>query len=211
MQSARNRSSVFASLGRSRDRFRATLRDWILILTVSASLFAAPTQRRLAAQELATTEINQEAAIKAAFLYNFGRYIIWPESSYADRRAPFVIGVLGTDRLGASLDEIAANKQIEGRPIAVRRFATMADYKPCHVLFVAAGTPPAQRTEALLAVRRGGVLLVGEEAGFAQQGAMVNFFIEHNKVRFEINAAAAERATLKISSKLLGLAKIVGE
>jgi hypothetical protein len=155
-------------------------------------------------------EVNREYAIKAAYLYNFGRYVEWPPESFGGNDSPFVIGVLGKDPFGAILDEIAATKKVEGRRVIVRRFATMAEYKPCHILFVAASVAPDQKAAALKKAHGSVVLLVGEEAGFARQGGTVNFFIEQNKVRFEINLDAAKREQLRISSKLLSLARIVG-
>jgi hypothetical protein len=86
----------------------------------------------------------------------------------------------------------------------------MGDYSPCHILFIAASTDAKVKNEALAKLQNTGVLLVGEEDGLAQRGAVVNFFIENNKVRFEINVQTAEQQQLKVSSKLLSLARIVG-
>jgi hypothetical protein len=155
-------------------------------------------------------EVNREYAIKAAYLYNFGRYVEWPPQSFSSGDSPFVVGVLGKDPFGPILDEIAVVKKIEGRRIVARRFATMADYKPCQILFVAASAGPEQKAAAVKMAEHSPVLLVGEEPGFAQQGGTVAFFVEQNKVRFEINLEAAKREQLKISSKLLSLAKIIG-
>jgi len=175
---------------------------WCVMLAVAAPLARAQTEEE--------TEANREYAIKAAYLYNFGRYVEWPPEGFESSGAPFVIGVLGKDPFGAVLDEIAGSKRIEGRRIAVRRFATMAEYTPCQILFVAASASPQQKAAALQKAQESAVLLVGEGSGFAKQGAVVNFFVESTRVRFEINTEAARRAQLKISSKLLSLAKIVG-
>jgi hypothetical protein len=175
---------------------------WAIVLA-----FGAPP---VPAQSDEETEASREYAIKAAYLYNFGRYVEWPPDAFESSGAPFVIGVLGKDPFGTILDEIAANKRIEGRRIVARRFATMAEYTPCQILFVAASASPQQKAEAIKMARESAVLLVGEGSGFAKQGAAVNFFIESNRVRFEINTEAARRGQLKISSKLLSLAKIVG-
>jgi hypothetical protein len=166
---------------------------------------------RLPAQaQLPGGEASQEYAIKAAFLYNFGRYVQWPPESFPRDDAPLVIGVLGSDPFGALLDEIAETKKIEGRPIIVRRLAAMTTYKPCHILFVAASASAEDKLAAIKLAQRSPVLLVGEEPGFAEQGGTINFFVDQNKVRFEINTEVAKREQLKISSKLLSLAKIVG-
>jgi len=155
-------------------------------------------------------EIDREYSIKGAFLYNFGRYVRWPATAFADDRAPFVIGVLGTDPFGAVLDEIASSARVVGRAVVAKRFATFADYSPCHILFISASTDVKIKAEALAKLQNKGVLLVSEEAGLVQQGAAVNFYIENNKVRFEINVETARQQQLKVSSKLLSLAKIVG-
>ena len=155
-------------------------------------------------------EIDREYTIKGAFLYNFGRYVQWPATAFVDDHAPFVIGVLGTDPFGTVLDEIANSAKVDGRTVVAKRFATLAEYSPCQILFIAASTDVKIKTEALVKLQNKGVLLVGEEAGLVQQGAVVNFYIENNKVRFEINVETAKQQQLKISSKLLSLAKIVG-
>jgi hypothetical protein len=163
---------------------------------------------RLAAQTAG--EMDREYSIKGAFLYNFGRYVQWPATAFVDDHAPFVIGVLGADPFGTVLDEIATAAKVDGRPVVAKRFATLAEYSPCHILFITASTDAKVKTEVLTKLQNKGVLLVGEEAGLVQQGAVVNFYIENNKVRFEINVGTARQHQLKVSSKLLSLAKIVG-
>jgi hypothetical protein len=164
---------------------------------------------RLCAQD-GSSEINREYAIKAAYLYQFARYVEWPPNAFANETAPLIIGVLGTDPFGGVLDEIARSKRIEGHTIVIRRFASMADYTPCHILFIASSVSPEEKAAAIQKARGSAVLLVGEEPGFADEGGMINFFMDENKIRFEINTENAKQDRLKISSKLLSLAKIVG-
>ncbi len=171
-------------------------------------LLAAAAQPALAREPVA--EVNQEYAIKAAYLFNFGRYVQWPQEAVYGRDAPLVIGVLGKNPFGGLLDQIS-QKKLEGRPIAVLRLSSMAEYKPCHILFVAASATAEDKSKALKLAQYAPILLVGEEAGFAEQGGTINFVVEENKVRFQINPDAAKRSQLKISSKLLGLARIVGQ
>ena len=154
--------------------------------------------------------MNREYAIKAAYLYQFARYVEWPPGAFANENAPLIIGVLGTDPFDGILETIARTKRIEGRPIVVRRIASTADYTPCHILFICSSIGPEERTAVIQKARGSPVLLVGEEPGFAEQGGTINFFMDQNKIRFEINAEAAKQDRLKISSKLLSLAKIVG-
>jgi hypothetical protein len=152
---------------------------------------------------------SREYVIKAAYLYQFGRYVQWPANAFPDEKAPLVIGVLGPDPFGNVLEGIARTKKIENRPIMLRRFATMAEYKPCNILFVTSAVSEEERKAAIKKARKSPVLLVGEAPGFAEEGGTINFFLEGNKIRFEINTEVAKQDQLKISSKLLSLAKIV--
>ncbi len=163
-----------------------------------------------AAAQAPASEAYPEYAVKAAYLLNFARYVQWPPEAFQRSDAPLVISVLGSDPFGPLLDEMG-KKKIDGRPIAVRRLSSMADYKPCHILFVTASAAAEDKSDALKLTQRSPVLLVGDDAGFAERGGTINFVVADNKVHFEINRDAAKRGQLKISSKLLGLAKIVGE
>jgi hypothetical protein len=182
----------------------------LLLSTVAGTLFLCVVPQCLLAQADDNEDINREYAIKAAYLYQFGRYVQWPADSFANAQAPLVIGVLGTDPFGNILEEIARTKRIEGRPIVIRRFATVAEYTACHILFVTASVSPEQKAAAIQKVQGTPTLVVGEEPGFAEHGGTVNFFLEENKIRFEINTEVAKQDQLKISSKLLSLAKIIG-
>jgi hypothetical protein len=154
--------------------------------------------------------INREYAIKAAYLYQFGYYTEWPAEAFTNDQSPFVIGVLGADPFGTALDDIAREKKIAGRPIVIKRFTSLEDYKPCHILYMASSAVPEGKLSAIQKEQKFPVLIVGETPGFAEQGGAINLFVEQNRVRFEINVAVAKREQLKISSKLLSLAKIVG-
>ncbi len=154
--------------------------------------------------------INREYPLKALFLYNFGSYVEWPPDAFSSDRAPFVIGVLGSAPLEGTLEDLAATKTIAGRPILVESFPSVQKIKPCQILFIARTIDARQRRLAVETLRNQHVLIVGESAGFAGQGGSVNFFIESNKIRFEINPETVKQQELKISSKLLSLAKIVG-
>jgi hypothetical protein len=176
--------------------------SWTAMLVIGVSLSVAQTDDEAA--------LNREYPIKAAYLYNFSRYVQWPAEAFPTSDTPLVIGVLGTNPFGDTLDEIARTKKVDGRSIVAKRFASMAAYTPCHVLFVPSSTSPEEQAAAIRKTYGIPVLVVGENPGFAEQGGAVNFFIEENKVRFEINVDVAKRQKLKISSKLLSLAKIVG-
>ncbi|HEV2425792.1 MAG TPA: YfiR family protein [Terriglobia bacterium] len=146
-----------------------------------------------------------EYQVKAAFVYNFARFVDWPEGT---PEQTFVIGILGEDPLGRALEAVVNQKTVNGRPIVVRRIASAAAGRDCRVVFISASEQ--RRVPAILDVLKGSaVLTVGESEGFAKQGGMINFIMEDDRVRFEVNVDAAEQARLKISSRLLRLARIV--
>jgi len=178
----------------------------IAVFLVSAlallAVLAAP------ARTWAAESVAGEYEIKAAVLYNFARFTEWPATAVPDSPDVFVIGVLGTDPFGDILDEVAATRTVGDKRIVVRRFATLDEYTPCHILFVAA-SERARMAAVIEKLRDAPVLLVADTAGFAQAGGTVDLVVEENKVRFEVNPVAAERAGVKISSKLLRLARIV--
>lgn len=153
---------------------------------------------------------SREHLIKAAFLFNFGRYVQWPAEA-SPSTGPLVIGVLGSPPFGRLMEQVSATKTIEGRTIVVRHLASMADYQPCQILFITAGASAADKDSAIQKTQGKPVLLVGEESGLAENGVVMNFFTEDNRIRFEINAEAAKRRQLRISSKLLSLGKLVGQ
>jgi hypothetical protein len=195
-----------------RKRIRAlflTPRALILAIVLSIATFY-PGFSIATAQSDEGGVINREYAIKAAYLYQFGHYIQWPSDAFTDDKSPFVIGILGTDPFGDTLNEIARDKKIGGRQIVIRQFNSLADYKPCHILFIASPTEITDQLRNISKLQNFPVLLVGERHGFAEQGGTINLLIEQNKVRFEVNTEVAKREQLKISSKLLSLAKIAG-
>lgn len=164
---------------------------------------------RATAQTTLDDGVSREYLIKAAFLYNFARYVQWPNEA-TDPKTPFVIGLLQPEPFGPAIEQVRATKSLEGRPIVIARFASMAEYRPCHILFVAAAVSPTEKAAALRETRGKPVLVVGEEPGFATRGGVINFFAEDNRIRFEINVEAAKQQRLQISSKLMTLGKVVG-
>jgi hypothetical protein len=176
---------------------------------LALGLACASARPAFAQQDSSGGVINREYPLKALFLYNFGSYVEWPPDTFSSDQAPFVIGVLGSAPLERTLTGLAATKTIAGRQILVESFASVEEIKPCQILFITRDVDPRQQRLALEKLRNRRVLVVGESAGFAGQGGSVNFFIEANKIRFEINPETVKRQELKISSKLLSLAKIV--
>ena len=155
--------------------------------------------------------LSGEYAVKAAFLYSFGRYIEWPEDTFRNASEPFVIGIVGKDSFDAALNEIAAKKTIQERQIVVRRFATPDQYQqPCHILFVSRSLPKDQQTALIRKTRKTAMFVVGETPGFAENGGGANFYLDGDQVRFEINVATARQSQLRMDAKLLNLGKPVG-
>ena len=156
---------------------------------------------------LKTYAETQEYAIKAAFLYNFGKFVEWPQGSFRDAKSPFVICALGEDPLGGALDTIHG-KNINGREVVIKRIESIEDGEKCHILFVSA-SERGNLSQIFRTVKQLSVLTVGDMKGFAGSGGIINFISADNRIGFEINVSAAEKANLKISSKLLKLGNIV--
>jgi len=151
-----------------------------------------------------------EYQVKAAFLYNFAKFIEWPASSFSDASAPLRICILGQDPFGADLRDIADEKSVNGRKIQVIPLADLRMARACHILFIAS-SEKAQLKQTLESLQGADVLTVGDTKGFVEKGGMINFVLENDRVRFEVNHKAAEQAGLKVSAKLLSIAKSVTE
>jgi hypothetical protein len=149
-----------------------------------------------------------EYQVKAAFLYNFARFVEWPEQSFKTDKDPMRICVIGQDTLDKSLEQTVNGRTVLGRPFVITDISDIRQTADCQMLFV--GSSEQKRLKAILAaIRSPGILTVGEADDFASQGGIVNFKVDAGRVRFEINVDAAARAKLRISSKVLNLAQIV--
>lgn len=168
------------------------------------ALIAACILMRAAA--LPGAESPSEYQVKAAFLLNFTRFVEWPPTAFADATSPFNICILGEDPFGPALDQIVSGEKVNDHPIVVRRLHGGDGIKGCHVLFVAEPDPIAR---TVLAGMGRGVLTVGDGDRFVQAGGAIGFVMEHRRVRFDINQSAAANASLKLSSRLLSVARTV--
>ena len=147
-----------------------------------------------------------EFQLKAAFIYNFAKFVEWPAKALPTPGSPFTIGIVGSNPFSDILGQAVLNKQINGHPFRVLECKTQADLKACHILFI--GLSERKRlAEILRFIRGGNVLTVSDLDHFLTAGGIIQFLMEGNKVRFAINDAAAKEAGLRISSKLLNLAK----
>lgn len=142
-----------------------------------------------------------EYQVKAAFLLNFARFVEWPETTYPSPEAPFSICVLGEDPFGTALSQTVEDESVNGRKIAVRQIRRPSTAEACQILFVS-------KSEKFSGAEFGpGILTVGEADGFLTHGGIIAFVIEDRKVRFDIGRNAAAKAGLKLSSKLLRVAR----
>jgi hypothetical protein len=162
----------------------------------------------------ATAAISAAAAsptehqVKAAFLYNFANFVEWPSAALGPAGTPLRVCVIGADPFGGSLDEAFRDQLVQGRKVQIARGQALDALGRCHILFL----PQSEQghwQDLVRELRATPTLTVGDGPPLARQGGIINFVIEAQRVRFEINPVAAEQAGLRISSKLLTLAKVV--
>lgn len=175
----------------------ACLRAWL----VPALIFCG--QGGLRAQAPKPTEYE----VEAAYLSNFGRFVEYPARTGAASDV-FNVCVLGPDPFGPLLDAAFKNEAINGVPLAAKRIATAEEGAACRIVFLGE-TKESQLGATLNTLNAAGVLTVSDMANFTRRGGMVQFTLDGNRVRFEINLAAAQRARLTLSSQLLKLAVAV--
>ncbi len=153
----------------------------------------------------------EEYELKAIFISNFLKYVEWPESAFENAESPIVVGIKGSDPFGAALEELVTGLQpIIGRRVVTEIYQSDQLTDAFHVLFV----PEAERKETkkmLGGVCGRPVLTVGEQRGFAEDGGVINFVTDRNRIRFEVNLRCAEAGGLSLSAQLLKLARKVYE
>ena len=153
--------------------------------------------------EKAKSAAAAEYQVKAAFLFNFAKFVEWPPNSFPDANTPFVIGVLGQDPFGSYLDETVRGEHVNGRQLTVHRYRSLTDIKNCQVLFISRSE--SQRLVQIVANLKYRKILIVTDADGGADGVMIRFINEGNKIRFKIDVQAAKAANLTISSKLLRL------
>lgn len=170
---------------------------FLALLTLAATNTSALTEEQLA-----------EYKIKAAFLYKFGSYIEWPDNAFAAEDTPFTVGIIGAEELADSLEEIVANRTVGGRPVEVRKLDFADPLSGVQVLFIGQ-TGPEILASVLETTKQQPVLIVTETEDSLSLGSMINFVVADNKVRFDVALDSAQRSNLKISSRLLAVARKV--
>ena len=149
-----------------------------------------------------------EYQVKAAFLYNFAKFVEWPPGTFANANDAFGICIVGQNPFGSTLEDMVQGKKIGDRAFAVRRLRDTQQASKCQILFI--GAAESKRTRAALEPLKGAnILTVGETDDFTAAGGIIGFRLEGTRVRVQIALETAERTRLRISSKLLGVAEIV--
>ncbi|MBZ5661922.1 MAG: YfiR family protein [Acidobacteriia bacterium] len=162
-----------------------------------------PAQRSMRAQQGPT-----DSEVKAAYLFNFLKFVDWPDDAARVTQTQWVLGVVGDTPVDEDLKQLVTGKSIRGRELEVKNFTTIEDLRGCHILFI--GASEKKRLPAILAGLHGSsVLTVADMDHFVESGGMIQFVIQDSRVRVAIDVGAASRAHLKVSSKLLSLAAAV--
>jgi hypothetical protein len=153
-------------------------------------------------------QVFNEYHVKAVFLYTFAKFVEWPPLAFSSPAAAMTICILGDDPFGSFLDEAVKGKTAGDRPVSVRRVADLRGAGECQILFIAASE--RGRMPILLAsVAKLGLLTVGDTAEFAAQGGVIGLEREGDRIRLLVNLPAAEKAKLRISSRVLSLATLI--
>ena len=184
--------------------------QWLrTILCVTVFFVIAGTSVLEAEQTSETPLINREHQIKAAYLYNFARYIQWPENTFKNKKEPFSIGIVGEDPIKRNLELLAKTRTIDGRPILIKHFPKPIEVKPCQILFLSPSLKPEIQKKILKKMAGKNVLFVGQVSDFLNMGGVIDFVVKENRVRLLVDLDAAQREKLKFSAKLLRVATVV--
>jgi uncharacterized protein DUF4154 len=149
-----------------------------------------------------------EYQVEAAYLYNFSRFVEWPAPAAATANDAFTICVLGEDPFGPALDAVLAGEKIGNRSVVAKRISTARESAGCQILFISS-SEATRLNKIIEALDKTAVLTVSDIPQFAQRHGMIQFVLEENRIRFEVNLTAAQRAGLMLSSELLKVATTV--
>jgi YfiR/HmsC-like len=149
-----------------------------------------------------------EYQVEAAYLYNFGRFVDWPTNSAGNKGNSFTVCVLGEDPFGSTLDATLEGETIAGRRVVAKRISVPQESDNCQILFLSAAEA-GNLNKVMEGFDKRAVLTVSDIPHFSERGGMIQFVREGDRVRFEVNLAAAQRAGLTISSELLKVATVV--
>ena len=155
----------------------------------------------LGGQTLVAASKSRENQIMASYLYNFLKFVTWPDSAFSNAGDDLVLVILGEDVFGPVLSKIAG-KTIEGRKLAVRKITDVKDLEPCHLLFISP-SESAKIDEIMAAARQKSILTVSSIDDFMESGGVIGFHKKNNRLKYRINLASAKVSQLKISSRVL--------
>ena len=185
---------------RSRRQFVLRMAGWFLCAVAAGAFFCG----------IAAAQSGQpsEYEVKGAFLFNFTKFVEWPDSSFSNAQAPIVIGIIGEDPFGDSLLRIIGGQKAQGRAILIIKYRRGDDVRRSHVLFIS--TSERQHSAEILAgLQDASVLTVSDIDGFAEAGGTMQFVMQENRVHFIVNLDAATQSKLRVSAKLLALARVI--
>ena len=151
---------------------------------------------------------SNEYQVKAAYLFNFAKFVEWPTGAFRSPTSPLVICVLGLNPFGSDLEGSIAGKTVGGHRLKISNLPHGLDASSCQIVFIAS-SEKGQMREILQSLTGASVLTVGDTSGFTDDGGMINFVLEGDRVRFEANVDAADHAHLRLSARLLTVAKLV--
>ncbi len=155
----------------------------------------------------AENDMTEEYLVKAAFLYNFAKFVEWPDNAFTASSSPIKLFILGDNPFGETIESIRG-KVVRGRKLVIKHISRTENLDGCHILFICSSEKD-RLIQVLDIMKDSNVLTVGDMEDFARRGGIVELVNAGNKVKFKVNVGAAQKAGLKISSKLLKLAKIV--
>lgn len=155
----------------------------------------------------AAIPVAPEYKIKAAFLFQFSRFVEWPADAFASSDAPLVICVLGVNPFGSALDEIAAGELVYTHPLLVQHHEGVENLSACHIVFVSGDKQDIAR-RALQRLSGKSVLTVSDSYDFTRRGGVIGLVTVNGKVTLQVNRSSADAAQLKISAKLLRVADL---
>jgi hypothetical protein len=179
-----------------------------ILNTIAETLFALMVIACADGRADAQAQTADEYQVKAAYMYNFAKFVDWPTMAFDSPAQPIVFCVLGQTPLSGPLEQALAGKVVDRRPLIFRQLTDSKQAAKCQVLFI--GSPDKQPLRQILEeVKSFNLLTVGEVEGFTSQGGVIRFVLDAGRVRLEFNLDAADDAKLRISSKLLSLGKTI--
>jgi hypothetical protein len=187
---------------RNRNEMNTQAAVWLLLLAVG--LFVA------SADDVRAGDRTRERNLKAAFVYNFTKFIEWPDATFNDASSPLIIGVMGSDSFLAAQAAAVEGRKLNHRPFLVTKVDSAQTAQASHVVFVSREAK-TQSADILAALKDLPVLTVGESDEFLQTGGIINLVLEEGKIRFDVNQRAARRGGLRVNAQLLKLARKVSQ